>query len=251
MALMLLLISSFVLSSIVTGARGTPVASKPNIVMFLTDDQDQILGGSFPRAAADGATPMPKTKLLMEDGGAMAMNFHIHTPICNPSRSELLSGRYFHNIKTVGGPLWSMHVNEARVNTATFAMNLKQAGFTVGMFGKCKCQSDGAHRTANILTNAGCDVDQNTMPMSVPTGFDAWLGNPGGDYVAPLFQSAGLDWAGVTPGESSCMGGGVPCWQGTADNYTTAVVGNISIAWIKKVVQEAPTRPFFAYVGER
>lgn len=29
---------------------------------------------------------------LMEEEGGMAINFHIHTPICNPSRSELLSG---------------------------------------------------------------------------------------------------------------------------------------------------------------
>ena len=34
----------------------------------------------------------------------------------------------------------------------------------------------------------------------------------------------------------------------TADNYTTAVVGNLSIHWINKVVAEDPTRPFFAYV---
>lgn len=124
----------------------------------------------------------------MEEQGGMAINFHIHTPICNPSRSELLSGpphsthsvatshpnfrgssrehnstlehgttlhlqislivpscavlfclaagRYFHNIKTTGGPVWSMHVNEMHVNQATFARNLKeQAGYTCGMFG--------------------------------------------------------------------------------------------------------------------
>ena len=115
------------LSLVAASPAATSAANKqPNIVWFLTDDQDQLLGASFPRAAPGGATPMPKTKKLMEDQGAMAMNFHIHTPICNPSRSELLSGRYFHNIKTVGGPLWSMHVNEERVNAATFAVNLKQ-----------------------------------------------------------------------------------------------------------------------------
>ena len=68
---------------------------------FLTDDQDQMLGGSFPTEASNGATPLPKTKKLMVDEGTMATNFFIHTPICCPSRSEVLSGKYFHNIKKV------------------------------------------------------------------------------------------------------------------------------------------------------
>ncbi len=79
-------------------------ARKPNIVWFLTDDQDQMLGASFPPTAPGGATPMPKTKAKMADMGVTATNFFIHTPICCPSRSELISGRYFHNIKTNEAP---------------------------------------------------------------------------------------------------------------------------------------------------
>jgi arylsulfatase A-like enzyme len=111
--------------------------SKPNIVWFLTDDQDQMLGGSFPITSAGGATPMPKTKALMQDQGTMANQFFIHTPICCPSRSELLSGRYLHNIKRTGaGAGVCMHVDEEKVNGATFAKYLKEdGGYTVGMFG--------------------------------------------------------------------------------------------------------------------
>ena len=58
------------------------------------DDQDQMLGSSFPQHG--GVGPMPKTKILMQDQGAMATNMFIHTPICCPSRSELLSGRECH-----------------------------------------------------------------------------------------------------------------------------------------------------------
>ena len=64
----------------------------PNIVMFLTDDQDQMLGGSFPQHG--GVGPMPKTKALLADQGATATNFFIHTPICCPSRAETFTGRY-------------------------------------------------------------------------------------------------------------------------------------------------------------
>jgi N-acetylglucosamine-6-sulfatase len=113
----------------------------PNIVWFLTDDQDQMLGASFPITSARGATPMPKTKAKMADMGATATNFFIHTPICCPSRSELVSGRYFHNIKTNEAPA-CMHVNENLVNNNTFAKYLAEAGYTVGMFGALSCDSN-------------------------------------------------------------------------------------------------------------
>ena len=74
-------------------------APAPNIVFFLTDDQDQVLGASFPPTAPDGITPMPKTQALMVEGGVTATKFYIHTPICCPSRAETLTGRYLHNVK--------------------------------------------------------------------------------------------------------------------------------------------------------
>merc|ERR1719482_1291295 len=117
--------------------HGAFAVEKPNLVWFLTDDQDQLLGGSFP--IKDGATPMPKTKRLMQDEGVYAENWYIHTPICSPSRSELLTGRYFHNIKKVGGSGYcaGMHVNYTLVTEANFAKILKEeAGYTTGMFGK-------------------------------------------------------------------------------------------------------------------
>ena len=54
----------------------------PNIVFFLTDDQDILLGGALPAASPGGATPLPRTKELLFDKGAHATNFFIHTPIC-------------------------------------------------------------------------------------------------------------------------------------------------------------------------
>ena len=67
--------------------------SKPNIVFFLTDDQAQMLGDAFPMTT--GATPMPKAKAQLMDKGSMAENFFVHTPICCPSRAEMLSGVRF------------------------------------------------------------------------------------------------------------------------------------------------------------
>ena len=207
-------------------ASAVPVISdKPNIVLFLTDDQDNLLGGSFPATSPNGATPMPKTKQVLAEQGATAENFFIHTPICCPSRSELLSGRYFHNIKMnadssrpKGLDNDCMHVNETDVNGATFAKRLsEEAGYSVGMFGKYL----------------------NNVPDKVPPGFDAWLANGGGNYIAPMFNTANLQFAGIADGK----------WHGTSENYTTAVVGNVSMAWIEKTVKEK--KPFFAYIAPK
>jgi N-acetylglucosamine-6-sulfatase len=200
-----------------------------------------MLGSSFP--TINGSTPMPKTKALMQDLGTMANQFFIHTPICCPSRSELLSGRYLHNIKRTCGAggakkknCGCMHVDEIKVNGATFAKYLKEdAGYTVGMFGKYLNNMPTKDTVGN-----GSQVSKGTY---VPAGFDAWLGNGGGNYIAPAFNTQNISFGGYDLPDG--------LWHGTKDNYSTSVIGNISIAWIKHVVAEDPSRPFFAYIAPK
>eukprot|EP01062_Namystynia_karyoxenos_P056849 TRINITY_DN47774_c0_g1_i1.p1 TRINITY_DN47774_c0_g1~~TRINITY_DN47774_c0_g1_i1.p1 ORF type:complete len:549 (+),score=210.56 TRINITY_DN47774_c0_g1_i1:81-1727(+) len=207
-------------------ARAAAAPQKPNIVFFLTDDQDQMLGGSFP--PHNGITPLPKANALLAEQGATATNMFIHTPICCPSRSETLTGRYFHNLKSDGKCLVGygsggccFHVDYTKVENNTFAKTLNSAGYKVGLFGKYL----------------------NTWPSQgsspAPPGFDAWLANGGGTYYAPEFDAQGIADLGFPDGH----------WAGKADDYTTAVVGNASMAWIRKV---APTgAPFFAYIAPK
>jgi N-acetylglucosamine-6-sulfatase len=218
------MLKASVLSSLVSCASAQDVflsssakAKKPNLVWFITDDQDQLLGGSFPPSMA--GTPMPKTKALMQDGGVSADNWYIHTPICSPSRAELLTGRYFHNVKATGGKTNGMHVNYTYVNDNTFARNLQDEGYTVGMFGKYL----------------------NLMPKEVPPGFDAWMANGGGHYMNPEFDTKNVADLGDWQMEDGT-------WTGQG-NYSTAVIGNVSIAWIKKVAHEG--KPFMAYIGPK
>ena len=60
------------------------------VLLMFTDDQDLLIGG-WDR--------MDQTKRVIAERGATLSRWSIHTPICAPSRSELMSGRYFHNIK--------------------------------------------------------------------------------------------------------------------------------------------------------
>ena len=61
----------------------------------------------------------------------------------------------------------------------------------------------------------------------------------GGDYIAPAFMTKNID--GLPDGH----------WKGSSDNYSTAVIGNTSIAWIRKVLAEDPNRPFMAYIAPK
>jgi len=178
---------------------------------------------------------MPLTQASLKDKGIMATNFFIHTPICCPSRSETVTGRYLHNVKIFNnipgrkpqcpegyrgkddqGNSCCMHVDEALVNNFTFAKSLKEdAGYTVGMFGKYL----------------------NVCPDLPPPGFDAWLANGGGSYFSPQFAVQNID--GLPNGT----------WKGNQTDYTTAVVGNRSIAWIRKVAGKG--KPFFAYIAPK
>jgi N-acetylglucosamine-6-sulfatase len=111
-----------------------------------------------------------------------------------------------------------MHVDEGKVNNYTFAPALKQAGYTVGMFGKYL----------------------NECPGTPPIGWDVWLANGGGNYFNPEFAVKNVD--GLPDSSNSKH---FPLGA----NYTTSVVGNYSIEWINKVAGKG--QPFFAYIAPK
>ncbi|KAI5624415.1 glucosamine (N-acetyl)-6-sulfatase b precursor [Silurus asotus] len=59
-----------------------------NMILIVTDDLDVELGGM---------TPLKKTKSLIGDAGVTFSNAYTATPLCCPSRSSILSGKYPHN----------------------------------------------------------------------------------------------------------------------------------------------------------
>ena len=110
--------------------------SRPNIVLFLQDDQDFLNGRAALRA-------MPQALAIVGDRGIFADQWFVHTPVCCPSRAELLTGRYFHNIRMPAPGGGCMHVqtgvphHEDKVNEHSFAKYLVELlGYQAAWVGK-------------------------------------------------------------------------------------------------------------------
>ena len=131
--------------------------TSPNIILLLTDDQDSLLGG---------IDRMPKLRQHLIDQGTTFTNAYVHTPICCPSRSSILSGRYLHNGVTknnsvsgnCNGKLW-----QDDAERKTFAVYAQEAGYVTSYAGK-------------YLNTYGCQDEEDTECKRVPPGWNKWHG---------------------------------------------------------------------------
>lgn len=149
-------------------------AERPNIVLLLTDDQDVLLGGI-------DRMPNLRRHLIESDGGTTFTNAYVHTPICCPSRSSILSGRYLHNGVTknnsvsgnCNGRLW-----QEDAERKTFAIYAKKAGYSTSYAGK-------------YLNTYGCQDEDDPECTRVPPGWDKWFGLVGNSryYNATIVNS--------------------------------------------------------------
>ncbi|MEV7526107.1 sulfatase [Streptomyces sp. NPDC091371] len=103
-----------------SAAASTASATRPNILLIVTDDQPKHTDWAI-----------QKTIGWIADQGVKFTNGHVATPLCSPSRSSVFSGRYAHN-------------HGVRNNAASHSLDqhttvqryLKQAGYRTGLFGK-------------------------------------------------------------------------------------------------------------------
>jgi N-acetylglucosamine-6-sulfatase len=120
----------FLLGCGLLGVAASAVADgpdqRPNVILFLTDDQRW-----------DTLQYMPAVQRLLVDRGVTFSNAFATTPLCMPSRASLLTGRYaYHtgvltNFPPNGGPQ-----RFVGPDASTVATWLQQAGYRTGMYGK-------------------------------------------------------------------------------------------------------------------
>uniref|UniRef100_A0A182K5F3 Sulfatase N-terminal domain-containing protein n=1 Tax=Anopheles christyi TaxID=43041 RepID=A0A182K5F3_9DIPT len=101
-----------------------------NFLVIVTDDQDIML---------NGMTPMTKTLEHIANKGITFVNAFTTSPICCPSRSSILTGKYAHNHKTTNnsqsggcyGRFW-----QEKLEPAALPVWLAQSGYETFFAGK-------------------------------------------------------------------------------------------------------------------
>jgi len=196
---------------------------QPNFVILLTDDLDWTLGGA-------NASTLYRTRHFIGNAGTVFRNWFVQTPVCCPSRAELLTGKAFHNLRQSSSSSSSsssstnshhgcMHVDvQAEASHPFyerdyFARFFAKLNYTVGIFGK--------------------HLNHENPADFMPPGVDEMLLNGGGVYMNPTF-TVGTRGTGTPPRNvkfDNCTSStGMPC-------YSTSIIGNASLAWITRHVQ--------------
>ena len=173
-------------------ARPDPKAKPPNVVLFLTDDEDVQLGS---------LSAMNRTTALMREGGTTLRRHYVTTPICCPSRVSLLSGRYAHNAGAQSnlpsgwcgvGTYW-----KAPLQNLSLPTYVRRAGLATGIFGKELNVNDDTY------ISPGWDRFFVLGGTSEGRYYTDWFNDQGkrynataGEYMTELIANRSLAWMG-------------------------------------------------------
>jgi N-acetylglucosamine-6-sulfatase len=183
-------------------AAAAPAPARPNFIFLLNDDQDVLL---------NGLEDMPETLALLRAGGREYPNALVATPICCPSRTITLSGRYGHNLQEQQRQDWCGAFTGRAIENATWVTALQDAGYATGLSGKY----------------------HNAPPQGfVPRGWSDFFSlNNECTYFNNTFNDNGRHVAfGAAPSD-----------------YMTSLIGNRSLAFLRGAL--AAGQPFLAYIA--
>jgi len=183
-------------------AHGHAAGAPPNFVVVLTDDQRWDSIGYMPTVSALAARNFP--------------NGFVTTPLCCPSRSSILTGRYAHNhgVLSNNAPLGSFTKFQ---DTDTIATRLHNAGYRTGLFGK-------------YLNGYG-----NTT-LYIPPGWDTWFA-----FNSPLTNAPQAYYYNYTVNAN-----GVQLSYGSSEaDYGTDVLATQA----EQFIRTSDPRPFFVYIA--
>ena len=164
----------------ITGAIAADIPARPNIVVILADDLGAEALGCYggaeflgERGRVLGAVKTPNLDAMAANGIRFAKAYA--TPVCSPSRAQLLTGKYNHRIgfHDILGRNGAARALDAKAHP-TIANLLQAGGYLTGAVGKWHL---GAHPN---LKNVQTDFNADTNVVHVrDCGFDRQFMVPG------------------------------------------------------------------------
>lgn len=106
------------------------MSGRPNFLLFITDQHRADHLGCY--GSPDVSTPHIDALAAQ---GCRFDDFHVATPICQPNRASLMTGR----LPSVHG--LQMNGRELSLGERTFVQTLREAGYQTGLVGKCHLQN--------------------------------------------------------------------------------------------------------------
>src|SRR5262245_38764239 len=188
-------LAALMIATLTSAADAQGKAKKPNVILIITDDQghgDVGFHGN-PVIKTPNLDKFAKQSLRMK-------NFYV-SPVCSPTRSSLMTGRY--NYRTgvvdtfVGRSL--MHADEV-----TLAEILRALGYRTGIFGKWHLGDnyplramDQGFEEALVLKGGG--IGQPSDPPGGESYFNPILQHNGkaikkNGYISDIITDAGIDF---------------------------------------------------------
>jgi N-acetylglucosamine-6-sulfatase len=210
-----LLLAFFIILPLIFNQTASAITSKPNIVVIMADDLDNITFGRL-----YSKNYLPNIKKYLGDGGIVFTNTFVTTSLCCPSRATFFTGQYSHNhgVLDVDAPDGGV----AKFNDiSTLPTWLKVNGYGTGLVGKYLNQY-GSMATASATSALN--------PTYVPPGWDFWraLPEPNSMYNYKINANGTLISYGSRP-----------------QDYQTDVLSNLSTSFINGITRYSPNTPFF------
>lgn len=187
----------------------TTKKARPNILFILTDDQDGLLNGYN----NSGIAHMRQLNARVRNSGALFSNYYLAYPLCSPSRSTILTGRFTHNT----GFYTNNDLNSSKFHPTQEAHTvntwLQNAGYHTMLCGK---YMNGYHGKSG------------KWATYVPPGWGDWYG----------FQTVAFFGTQVNVNGNST--------KYPKSNYQTDIIANISLNWLRKKWNR--NKPFFMFL---
>ncbi|KAK7491342.1 hypothetical protein BaRGS_00017443 [Batillaria attramentaria] len=191
----------------------------PNIVFVLADDY------GFHDVGYHGSRIRTPTLDRLASEGVRLENYYVQ-PICTPTRSQLMSGRYQIHTGLQHGIIWASQPNALPLDSPTLADKIREAGYATHAVGKWHL---GFYKQEYLPTNRGFDSFYGYL-----TGSEMYFNH------TRCYDRSGSDWCGLDLRDNT-----TPVFSETG-NYSAHLFTRQAVNIVKN---HPPSKPLFLYLA--